>query len=128
MIRNILNVAMMVLLLLNMNYRFMGNAFHEIGGVVLAFLFIFHNVLNWRWYVVFFKGRQSIRRSIVVIAYGVYASFTNNIGEKLLMQSFFVGWGEEPSLWGFLLDHLAIVGCYVSITYYLLCLLRKRNM
>lgn len=219
LIRNILNLAMTVLLLLIMNYRFMGNAFHEIGGAVLAFLFIFHNVLNRRWYVVLFKGRQSIRRvlmtfvnlllvaamvvalstgvlisatvfaplglrssdlfvhdlhqgaayasfvlvaihlgmywemlivkfknwlhiddsslgwgitsrivSIVVIAYGFYASFTNNIGEKLLMQRIFVGWGEEPSLWGFLLDHFAIVGCYVSITYYLLYLLRRRNV
>lgn len=218
LIRNILNIAMTVLLLLIMDYRFTGNAFHEIGGVILALLFIFHNVLNWRWYVAVFKGKQNFWRvlmtlvnlflvvtmvtslvtgvlisvtvfaplslrssglfvhdlhqgasyvslilvaihlgmhwemlmaklknwlnidglslrwgitsrfvSIIVIAYGVYASFSNHIGEKLLMQHIFVGWGEEPSLWGFLLDYFAIMGCYVGITYYLLYLLRKEK-
>ncbi|WP_139796163.1 DUF4405 domain-containing protein [Sporomusa malonica] len=207
---------MTVLLLLIMDYRFTGNAFHEIGGVVFALLFVFHNVLNRRWYEVFFKGRQSLRRvlttlvnlflvvtmvtvfvtgalisvtvfapldmrsenlfmhdmhqgaafvsfiliaihlgmhweilmsklknwlhidvsslgwvfmsriiSSVVIIYGIYASFTNDIGEKLLMQRVFMGWGEEPSLWGFLLDHFAIVGSYVGITHILLGLLRR---
>lgn len=218
MIRNILNIVMTVLLLLIMDYRFMGNAFHEIGGTILALLLILHTVLNWRWYVVFFKGRQSLRRvlmtlvnlllvaamvtvlvtgmlisatvfaslgirsdnlfvhdlhqglsyasfilaaihlgmhwemlmaklknglhidssgfgwvitsrsvSLVVIVYGVYASFTNHIGEKLIMQHVFAGWGEDTSLWGFLLDYIGIVGCYVGITYYLLYLLRREK-
>ncbi|VBB04914.1 Hypothetical protein LUCI_0120 [Lucifera butyrica] len=60
MIRNILHITMTVLLLLILDYRFTGNAFHEIGGVVLTLLIIFHNVLNRRWYEVFFKGRQSL--------------------------------------------------------------------
>lgn len=210
---------MTVLLLLIMDYRFTGNAFHEIGGVVLSLLFIFHNVLNRRWYEVFFKGRQSLSRALmtlvnlllavamvtvfvtgalisatvfapldirsrslfmhelhqgaafasfiliaihlgmhwemlmaklknwlhidasslgwvlmsrivssVVIIYGVYASFANDIGEKLLMQRVFMGWGEEPSLWRFLLDHFAIVGSYAGITYYLLGLLRRAKI
>lgn len=214
--RNILNIVMTVLLLLIMDYRFIGNSLHEIGGVVFALLFIFHNVLNRRWYDVFFKGRQSLRRvvmtivnlilvitmitvfvtgalisatvfapldirsrslfvhdlhqgaafvsfiliaihlgmhweilmaklknwlhidtsrlswvitsrivSIVVIIYGIYASFANDIGEKLLMQRVFMGWGEEPSLWRFLLDHFAIVGSYVGITHFLFSLLRR---
>lgn len=201
---------MTVLLLLSIGYRFTGNVLHEIGGVILALLFIVHNVLNRRWYVVFFKGRQSIRRvlvtlvnlllvaamivtlgtgvlisatvfaplgtqssdlfmhdlhqgaayasfiliaihlgmhwemlmaklknwlhvdpsrldwviisriiSAVVIIYGIYASFMNDIGEKLLMQRAFMRWGEETSLWGFLLDYFAIGGSYVGITHFL---------
>ncbi|MBP2655469.1 MAG: hypothetical protein H6Q73_3038 [Firmicutes bacterium] len=218
LVRNLLNIVMLILLLLIMDYRFIGNVPHEIGGVVLALLFIFHNVLNRRWYVGFFKGRQSLRRvlttlvnlllviamftvfvtgvlisvtvfaplgirsggilvhdlhqgsayaslilvaihlglhwemllgkfiswlhidgaslswvimsrivSIVVMAYGVYASFTNHIGANLLMQHIFAGWGVEPSLWGFLLDYFAIISCYVGVTYYLMLLLRKKN-
>lgn len=218
LIRNTLNIAMTVLWLLIMDYRFTGNAFHEISGVVLALLFIFHNVLNRRWYELFFKGRQSLRSklvtlvnlllavamvtvfvtgvlisvtvfaplgirsggllvhdlhqgsayasfilaaihlgmhwemlmaklknwlhiddssigwiitsrivSIAVIAYGVYASSVNHIGANLLMQHVFAGWGAEPSLWRFLLDYFAIVGCYVGITHYLLYLLRREK-
>jgi hypothetical protein len=216
LVRNLLNIAMTVFLLVLMDYRFTGNVPHEIGGIILALLFILHNVLNWGWYEVFFKGRQSFRRvlmtfvnlllvltmimvfvtgalisetvfaplglrisgllthdlhqgsayasfiltaihlglhwealmaklrnwlhidvsgldwgllsrsvSIVVIAYGVYTSFTNHIGANLLMQHIFSGWGVEPSLWVFLLDYLAIMGCYVGVTYYLLVLLRR---
>lgn len=219
MIRNILNLVMTLAFLFIMDYRFTGNEFHEISGAVLGLLLIFHNVLNWRWYKVFFKGRQSLRRvlmtlinllllalmltvlitgvlisvtvfapldlrsgsifmhdlhqwaayasfilaaihlglhwgtlmaklknllhidnsspkwiitsrciSIVVIAFGLYASFDNHIGENLLMQHSFGGLGTEPSLLGFLLDYLAIGGCYVGITHYLWFLLgREKN-
>ena len=217
--KNVLNIVMTLLLLVIMDYRFTGNAYHEIGGVVLALLFVFHNVLNWRWYTVFFKGRQNFRRllmtlinlflavtmgtvfvtgvlisvtvfaplgirgeglllhdlhqgaaylslilaaihlglhwemlmaklrnwlhidgsglgwsimcrfvSIIVIAYGIYASFENHIGANLLMQHAFAGWGAEPSLWEFLLDYLSIMGCYVGITYYLSYLLRGKKV
>ncbi|WP_176772794.1 DUF4405 domain-containing protein [Sporomusa acidovorans] len=201
-----------------MNYRYIGNSSHEIGGVVLALLFILHNMLNWRWYGYFFKGKQSLRRilmnltnlllvvamvtvfvtgvlisvtvfaplgirssslfmhelhqgsayasfilaavhlgfhwemlvakcknwlhidgasrgwiimsrsvSIIVITYGIYASFVNQIGDNLLMQHNFAGWGAEISLRGFLLDYFAIMGCYVGITYYLLQVLNIKK-
>lgn len=218
MIGNILNITMIVLLLLIMDYRFTGNAFHEISGVAFTVLFIFHNVLNRRWYEGFLKGRQNLRRvlmtfinfllvatmvtvcitgvlisvtvfaslgirsgglfmhdlhqgaayisliltaihlglhwgmlmakfkkwlhiddssigwgimshsiSIVVIAYGVYASFVHHIGSNLLMQHVFAEWGEEPSLWRFLLDYFAIVSSYVGMTYYLLYLPQRKK-
>lgn len=63
---------------------------------------------------------------IVVVAYGAYASFVNDIGTKLLMQHVFIGWGAVPSLWGFLLDYFAIVGCYAGITYYLFIFATKK--
>jgi len=216
LIRNILNLVMTVLVLLIMDYRFTGNIFHEIAAVVLALLFIFHNILNRRWYQVFIKGRQSLGRviltffnllllaamgavfvtgvlisqtvfaplgigsrslflhelhqgtayasliliaihlglhwemliaklknwlridslsrgwsiisrivSVAIIAYGVYASFVNNIGANLLMQHVFAGWGAKPTLWRFLFDYFSIVGCYIGVTYYLLYFLRR---
>lgn len=170
MARNILNIAMTVLLLLIMDYRFTGNAFHEIGAVtafvtgvlisVTAFaplgilsgsllvhdlhqgsayasliLIAIHLGLHWEMLMAKLKNWLHIDgssfgwvitsriTSIVVITYGVYASFTNHIGANLLMQHVFAGWAAEPSLWWFLLDYLAIVGCYVGITYYLFNLL-----
>ncbi len=57
--------------------------------------------------------------SIVVITYGIYASFVHHIGANLLMQHSFGGWGTEPSLWFFLLDYFAILGGYIGITHYL---------
>ncbi|MHC1745649.1 MAG: DUF4405 domain-containing protein [Negativicutes bacterium] len=216
MIRNILNIVMMVLVLLIMDYRFTGNVFHEIAAVVLALLFIFHNILNWRWYQVFIKGRQSLVRVvwtlfnllllvamitvfitgllisqtvfaplgigsrnlflhelhqgaayasliliaihlglqwdmlmarlknwlridssslgwiitsritfIAIIAYGVYASFVNNIGANLFMQHVSMGWGAEPTLWRFLFDYFSIIGCYIGVTYFLMNFLRR---
>lgn len=216
MIRNILNIVMLVLVLLIMDYRFTGNVFHEIGTVVFALLLIFHNILNWRWYQVCIKGRQSLGRviltvfnllllvamvtvfvtgvlisqtvfaplgigsrslflhdlhqgaayaslilvaihlglhwemliaklknwldidssslswsitsrivSIAIIAYGVYASFVNNIGANLFMQHVFAGWGAKPTLWKFLFDYFSIVGCYVGFTYYLMYFFRR---
>jgi len=46
--RNILNLIMVILFLVMMNYRFIGNAPHEITGIVLLALFILHNGLNIR--------------------------------------------------------------------------------
>jgi hypothetical protein len=43
------------------------------------------------------------------------------------MQRSFEGWGAEPSLLAFLLDYLAIGGCYVGITHYFLSLLIRKN-
>lgn len=218
LIRNVLNIMMTGLLLVVMNYRYIENSSHEIGGVILALLFILHNVLNWRWYGYFLKGKQNPRRvlltltnlllivamgtvfvtgglisvtvfatlgirssslfthelhqgsayaslilaavhlglhwemlvakcknwlhidgasrrwsimsrsvSIIVITYGIYASFVNHIGDNLLMRHSFAGWGAEISLWGFLLDYFAIIGCYVGITYYLLQMLNSNK-
>lgn len=209
--RNILNLAMTVLLLLIMNYRFTGNAFHEIGGAALGGVFVFHNVLNRRWYKKFFVGRQNFGRmlltlvnlvlvvtivttfvtgvlisvtvfarlgirsgslllhelhqgaaytslilaaihlglhwemlmmkfknwlridgdsfrwrmvssmvSIVVIAYGIHASFVNHIGSNILMQHVFGGWETASSFWRFIFDYFSIGGCYVLLTYYLM--------
>lgn len=65
MARNILNAFMAILLLMLMDYRSVGNAFHEISGSMFLLLFVSHNVLNWRWYTACFKGRRNLRRMLL---------------------------------------------------------------
>jgi len=65
--------------------------------------------------------------SLIIIGYGIYASFTRHIGSKLLFQHVFWGWSAKSSLGGFLFDYMAIMGCYVAITYYLIQMLQKQN-
>lgn len=57
--------------------------------------------------------------SVFVVCYGVYASVTRHIGSKLLLQQTYTSWGAKPLLIDFLLDHLAIMGCYAVMTHYL---------
>ncbi len=54
---------------------------------------------------------------MVIVVYGVYASFTRNIGSKLLFQHVFNDWKVEPTLISFVLDYMSIMGCYTVITY-----------
>jgi len=63
--------------------------------------------------------------SLFIIGYGIYASFTRQIGSKLLLQHVVTGWAATPSLIGFIVDYAAIMGCYVAITYYLTQLVQK---
>lgn len=217
MIRNILNLVMILGILLVMDYRFTDNAIHEILGLFIVLLFIIHNILNRHWYTAIGKGKKNLLRSLtattnllllvmmllatvtgvfisqtvfpvfslnsnlwvhqlhslssylefilsaihlgfrwkalwtktcswlringanysyillsriaslLIIGYGMYASFTRHIGSKLLLKHVSNDWATAPSLVGFVLDYLAIMGCYVAITYYLTLMLQKQN-
>ncbi|MCK9356726.1 MAG: hypothetical protein M0R22_06230, partial [Dehalococcoidia bacterium] len=48
-IRICLDVAMAVLLILMYRKTAVSMEFHEIGGLVVCGLFVFHNLLNRRW-------------------------------------------------------------------------------
>lgn len=214
MIRNILNLVMLLCLLVVMDYRFTDNAIHEILGLFILLPFIIHNALNRHWYTSI-KGKMNLLRllttitnllllvmmllvtvtgvlisqtvfstfslsgnlwahqlhslsaylgfilsaihlgfhwnalwrklclwlrinytnfsnillsriaSLLIIGYGIYASFTSHIGSKLLLLHVVNDWAAAPSLVGFILDYLAIMGCYVAITYYLTQMLQK---
>ncbi|XFO64447.1 hypothetical protein SPSIL_005490 [Sporomusa silvacetica DSM 10669] len=63
--------------------------------------------------------------SLFIISYGIYASFTRQIGSKLFLQHVVTDWAATPSLIGFIVDYAAIMGCYVAITYYLTQLVQK---
>lgn len=56
-IRMIADAAMMILLPFLMAYSLMGEAVHEGMGIVMAFLFLLHHVLNIRWYQNLTRGR-----------------------------------------------------------------------
>ena len=53
---------MVLVLPLLMAYSLIGEKFHEITGTVMLILFIFHHVLNRRWYAALFKGKYNARR------------------------------------------------------------------
>lgn len=213
LIRNLLNLAMVVLILMVMDYRFIGNTVHELLGLLAVLLFIVHNVLNRRWYLIFFKGKMDLHRllntvvdllllatmmllivtavlisqtifpavslngdivahqlhmiaaywcfilssihlglhweiligkmchwleisctscdimvsrilSIFIIGYGSYVSFSRHIGSKVLVQHTFSDWATAPSMPSFVLDYLAIMGCYIAVTYYFMKLFK----
>lgn len=54
-----LDAIMSVLLVLQMLYLLVGEAWHEIAGCVLFILFALHHVLNRRWYRALGKGRYN---------------------------------------------------------------------
>jgi len=219
MIRNTLNLVMLLCILAVMDYRFTDNAIHEILGVFILLLFIGHNVLNRRWYMATGRGKTNLLRilqtvvnflllvvmvtvtvtgvlisqtvfsvfslsgnlwvhelhtlsaysgfilsaihlgfhwkalwgklcrwfgiertassyillsraaSLIIVGYGIYASFTRQIGSKLLLQHVFIGWdAAQPSLVGFIFDYTAIMGCYVAVAYYLTQILQKTEL
>jgi hypothetical protein len=62
---------------------------------------------------------------MLLLGYGIYASFERDIGSKILLQHVVNDWAATPSLISFVVDYAAIMGCYVAITYYLIQLLQK---
>jgi hypothetical protein len=66
--------------------------------------------------------------AIAVAAGGAYALFDQNVGAKLLMrQSFGFGNLEQP-ISTFVLQHIAIVGLFASLTHYGLAVSRRREV
>lgn len=65
--RNSLNLLMVICFLVVMDYRFTGNAVHEVLGIFIAVVFIYHNVLNKRWYKTIGKGKLNLIRAVSVI-------------------------------------------------------------
>lgn len=66
-IRMITDIAMTVCLVILMTLRFSNTPLHEWTGIVFGILFIVHQVLNYRWYTVLFKGKYTLRRTIQTI-------------------------------------------------------------
>lgn len=101
--RNILNISMTVLFLLLMNYRFTGNIWHEILGIVLLLAAFWHNGLNLRWYMMLFKGQQSIRRMFATSVNLIFivTLFISIISGVLISQSLvpFIALRGTNTLW-----------------------------
>ncbi len=62
--RLILDIAMSILLVLQMLYLLIGETYHEWAGILLILLFAVHNVLNWKWYKAIPKGKYGHKRII----------------------------------------------------------------
>ena len=83
---------------------------------------------HWLGIEKFYKKYAIIGTALVagIIAYGVYASFTNHVGAKLLMEHSFRG-GQRPSAMQFFMDYTLIIASYIGITHYLTKLLAKNS-
>jgi hypothetical protein len=66
-VKMILDIIMIVLMLLEFSAQFTGNIIHEIIGIILAVLFIIHNLLNYKWYTSLFKGKYNFNRVMTII-------------------------------------------------------------
>ena len=49
-LRIVIDCLMLVLYVIEMGEKYVGNTVHEWLGVVLVIVFIIHNILNRKWY------------------------------------------------------------------------------
>lgn len=67
-IRPIVDTLMLLDFVYLMSYKFFYELyFHAIAGIILFLLFILHNILNYRWWTVLFKGKYTLYRIILTI-------------------------------------------------------------
>ena len=111
--RFVLDIMMSLLLVLQMLYLLVGEAYHEWAGLALAVLFIAHNVLNRRWYMVIFKGRYTKRRilslainsacalSIIVLAVSGISMARHSMAAPLLPMGVVRILHMAAAYWGF---------------------------
>lgn len=63
---------------------------------------------------------------VLIVVYGVQTSFERDMLSRLTIYNPF-GWSFDESSMGFLIDHLAIMGIYISGTHYVLKFVRKQD-
>lgn len=64
--------------------------------------------------------------AVLIVVYGVQASFERDMFYKLTVYNPF-GWSMDKSYIGFLINHLSIMGIYISGTHYALKFVRKQE-
>jgi hypothetical protein len=64
--------------------------------------------------------------AVLIVVYGVQTSFERDMISRLTIYNPF-GWSSEESSLKFLIDHLSIMGIYVSGTHYVLRFIRKQD-
>lgn len=65
--------------------------------------------------------------AVLIALYGVYASFSREIGAKLTLYYTFDFWNYDQSPVIFFLDYLSIMGLYVCVTHYLKRLIQQSS-
>ena len=115
--RNVLNMLMTLSLLLVMNYRFTGNAFHELLGLAIGILFVCHNQLNRRWYKTIGKGKMPLLRplSAIVNFLLLVAMALAVLTGVFISQAVFPGLSSSRNLW---IHELHIFSSYLG---FILC-------
>lgn len=64
-IKHFLDLVMSVIMLFLMAYQVTGEKAHEWLGIAMFAVAIAHNILNYKWYSVLFKGRYKLLRIVV---------------------------------------------------------------
>jgi hypothetical protein len=64
--------------------------------------------------------------AVLIVVYGVQTSFERDMLARLTIYNPF-GWSYDESSMGFLIDHLAIMGIYISGTHYVLKFVQKQD-
>jgi hypothetical protein len=64
--------------------------------------------------------------AVLIVVYGVQTSFEREMLSRLTIYNPF-GWSFDESSMGFLIDHLAIMGIYISGNHYVLKFVRKQD-
>lgn len=66
-IKMIIDILMYLLFIILMGHHITDNLIHEILGTILFALFIFHHILNYRYYKTIFKGKYTFKRLFILI-------------------------------------------------------------
>lgn len=66
--------------------------------------------------------------TLLIVIFGVHASFHRNIGSRLILYYTFDFWNSEESFIKFFIDYLSIMGIYIWITHYALKLFKKTKV
>lgn len=64
---------------------------------------------------------------VLIVVYGVQASFHRNVGYKLILYSTFDYWDSDESVIKLFLNYLSIMGIYICGTYYVLKIASKKE-
>lgn len=116
-IKIVIDLCMTVLLLLLMAFQITGQQFHEWFGAGMFVLFLVHNILNYRWYKNFLKGKYNLMRVMqTVINFAVLASMLCLAYSGIVMSNYVLGFVSvkgamalarqmhmAASYWGFVL-------------------------
>lgn len=65
--------------------------------------------------------------AVLIVVYGVQASFARNVGFKLILYYAFDYWDVDESFKGLFIDFLSIMGIYICGTYYALKSVQKQE-
>lgn len=98
--RMIIDLAMTVTLLFLMSYSLIGEANHEILGIVMFSLFIVHHILNRKWICTLFKGKYTSFRKwqTILVALILLAIMTQAVTGIMMSKHVFTFLGIAASV------------------------------